>query len=114
MAFQACCCLAVLLALAPAWARNQSQGFSSFVVEGSRVRGSVSLLAADYQQLVGLDPNEDHVITPQEAAVGESALGIFASRRCACWPNPPTEPSKTASPRTSPRRVVTASSTRDM
>ncbi len=69
-----------VLAGSLARAHNQSQGYSEFTVDGATVRATVSLIAADYQQLVGLDPNEDHVITPEEARTGESALGIFATQ----------------------------------
>ncbi|MBI5498493.1 MAG: HupE/UreJ family protein [Deltaproteobacteria bacterium] len=58
-------------------AHNQSTGFSRVTVEGNSVRVSTWLLAADYQHLVGLDPDENGVITPDEARQGEAAVGVY-------------------------------------
>ncbi|MEW5855003.1 MAG: HupE/UreJ family protein [Myxococcota bacterium] len=70
----------LLLLPSVASAHSQSQGYSRFVVGGNNVEATVHLLAADYQQLVQLDPNEDNTLTPDEVRAGEDALGTFLSQ----------------------------------
>jgi hydrogenase/urease accessory protein HupE len=71
---------AVLLAPATAAAHNQSQGHSTFTLRGNILDATVFLTAADYQQLVGLDPNEDGLISDEEARNSESVLGVFVGQ----------------------------------
>jgi hydrogenase/urease accessory protein HupE len=62
-----------------AWAHDLSRGSSLYVVTGPEVEVTVRLLAADFQQVLGvMDPDGDGVVSAGEAAAGRDVLAHHA------------------------------------